>query len=120
MQKGNYPKIIFSPISINELADNLIDKIFDKLAEELERRAIVKSSFTSDIPPPEQKRLYGDKAAAKHIGCTPQVIGKLRKDEKIRYYTLGTRYYYYAHELDQDLSGGKHRFGELRGQRGKK
>jgi hypothetical protein len=65
----------------------------------------------------EKKRLYGDKAGADHIGCTPLTMGKLRKAGKVRFYTLGTRYYYYAHELDEDLRGGKKRFGELRGNR---
>jgi hypothetical protein len=120
MQKGNYPEIIFSPVPICELADNLIDKIVVKLADELERRAAIRSAPPPDIPPPKPTRLYGYKAAAEHIGCTPQAVGKLRREEKIRFYTLGTRYYFYAHELDQDLRGGKHRFGELRGRRGKK
>jgi len=109
MFDSNFPKIILSPISIDEL--------INRLADELERRSAAKSLSVPYTPPPEHIRLYGDKAAAAHIGCTPQIIGKLRKDEKIRYYTLGTRYYYYAHELDQDLCGGKHRFGELRGRR---
>ena len=67
-------------------------------------------------PPAERQRLYGDKAAAQHIGCTPLTMGNLRKSGKVRFYTLGTRYFYYADELDQDLQGGN-RFGELRGNR---
>ncbi|HAO08487.1 MAG TPA: hypothetical protein DCQ50_16245 [Chryseobacterium sp.] len=119
MGNENYPQIIFSPLPIKELVENLVEQIVERLADELERRTSAKSLPTPDSPPPEKKRLYGDKAAAAHIGCTPQVIGKLRKDGKIRYYTLGTRYYYYAHELDQDLTGRKNRFGELRGRRQK-
>ena len=107
-----YSKLILSPVSIDELVV--------RLADELERRSAAKPLPTPDTTPPEQKRLYGDKAAALHIGCTHQAVGKLRKAEKIRFYTLGTRYYYYAHELDQDLRGGNHRFGELRGRRAKK
>jgi len=112
MPDYNYSKLILSPIPIEELVV--------KLADELERRAAIKSTPPPDTPPPELKRLYGYKAAADHIGCTPQAIGKLRKEEKIRFYSLGTRYYFYAHQLDEDLQGGKHRFGELRGRRGKK
>ena len=112
MPDSNYSKLILSPISIDEL--------IVRLADELERRAAIRSAPPPDSPPTEPKRLYGDKAAAEHIGCTAQAIGKLRKAYKIRYYSLGTRYYYYAHELDEDLRGGKHRFGELRGRRRKK
>lgn len=97
-----------------------IPDLVGMLADELERRAAMKAAPLNESPPLEAIRLYGDKAAAKHIGCTPQVIGKLRKAGKIRYYSLGTRYYFYALELDQDLQGGKHRFGELRGRRVKK
>jgi len=105
-------EVIISTVPITDLVS--------MIADELERRAELKSNPAQDLPPPEIKRLYGDKAAAKHIGCTPGAVGKLRKADKIRYYTLGTRYYYYAHELDEDLRGGKHRFGELRGRRGKR
>lgn len=112
MPESNYSKLIFSPIPIEDL--------IVKLADELERRAAIRSAPPPDSPPPEPKRLYGDKAAAAHIGCSPGEVGKLRKADKIRYYTLGTRYYYYTHELDQDLRGGNHRFGELRGRRAKK
>lgn len=120
MEKENYSQIILSAVPINELVENLLEKIVGRLADELERRSTQKILVSPITSPPSQKRLYGDKAAAAHIGCTPQVIGKLRKDSKIRYYTLGSRYYYYAQELDEDLSGGKHRFGELRGRRAKK
>lgn len=105
-------KLLLSPVPIDELVI--------RLADELERRAAIISAPPPDSPPPEPKRLYGDKAAADHIGCTDQAVGKLRKADKIRFYTLGTRYYYYAHELDEDLRGGNHRFGELRGKRSKK
>ncbi len=111
MQNVNLSTVILSPVPIDELVV--------RLADELERRSAAKLLPTTDTTPPEQKRLYGDKAAAAHIGCTHQVIGKLRKDGKIRYYSLGTRYFYYANELDEDLKGGKHRFGELRGRRKK-
>jgi hypothetical protein len=70
--------------------------------------------------PIQPKRLYGDKAAADHIGCTHLTMSKLRKSGKVRYYSIGRRYFYYAHELDEDLRGGKYRFGELRGRRGAK
>ena len=69
-----------------------IPDLINMIADELERRAAIRSAPPPDNPPPEPKRLYGYKAAAEHIGCTPQEIGKLRKSEKIRYYTLGTRY----------------------------
>ena len=71
----------------------------------------------SESPPSEKKRLYGDRAGGGHIGCTPLTMAKLRKSGKVRYYTIGRRFYYYAHELDEDLRGGKRRFGELRGNR---
>jgi len=112
MLDSPYSKIILSPIAVDDLVI--------KIADELERRAAIRALSSSETTPQEPIRLYGDKAAANHIGCTAQAIGKLRKAEKINYYTTGTRYYYYAHELDQDLRGGKHRFGELRGRRGKK
>ena len=102
--------IILSPVAISDLVD--------MIANELESRMPIHSK--TEVPPIEKQRLYGDKAAADHIGCTHLTISKLRKDGKVRYYTLGRRYYYYAHELDEDLRGGTHRFGELRGKRGKK
>lgn len=101
--------IILSSVAIPDLVE--------LMANEMERRATLRSPLNPDIQPTENRRLYGDKAGADHIGCTPLTMGKLRKAGKVRFYTLGTRYYYYAHELDEDLRGGKKRFGELRGNR---
>ena len=101
-------------IIISQIA---VPDFVDLLANEMERRAALRTPTSPEIQPAEKKRLYGDKAGADHIGCTPLTMGKLRKDGKVRFYTLGTRYYYYAHELDEDLRGGKKRFGELRGNR---
>jgi len=101
-------------IIISQIA---VPDFVDMLANELDRRAALRSQATPEIQPTEKKRLYGDKAAADHIGCTPLTMGKLRKDGKVRFYSLGTRYFYYAHELDEDLRGGNRRFGELRGKR---
>lgn len=111
MPEMDYPKVILSPIPIDEL--------IIRLADELERRAALKSQSPPEVVISEAKRLYGDKAAAEHIGCSTGQVGKLRKTGKIRYRNLGKRYYYYAHEIDEDLLGGKHRFGELRGRRRK-
>ena len=103
--------IILSPVAIPDLVD--------MMANEMERRATIRANATQTTPAPpttERKRLYGDKAAASHIGCTHLTMGNLRKSGKVRFYTLGTRYFYYADELDQDLQGGN-RFGQLRGNR---
>lgn len=109
--------IILSSVAISDLVE--------LLANEMDRRAALRSPSIRTLQSPsistiqssEKIRLYGDKAGARHIGCTPLTMGKLRKDGKVRFYSLGTRYYYYAHELDEDLRGGNHRFGELRGKR---
>ena len=86
------------------------------LISDVIRAERVEPANTPAAPTTERKRLYGDKAAALHIGCTPLTMGNLRKSGKVRFYTLGTRYFYYADELDTDLQGGN-RFGQLRGNR---
>ena len=80
----NLSGVIISTVPISDL--------IKMIADEIDRRALLKLAPSNDIPPPEPKRLYGDKSAADHIGCTDQAVGKLRKADKIRFYTLGTRY----------------------------
>ena len=44
--------------------------------------------------------LFGDKAAAKYIGCTILQVANLRKEGAIAVYPSGRRYFYKAKELE--------------------
>ena len=88
------------------------------LADEMERRQLVKPTAEIQQPNPEpDTRLNGDRAAAKYIGCTVLTISRLRRTGSIPYYRYGSRYYYIAQELDKALKHEARRFGELRGRR---
>jgi hypothetical protein len=101
--------IILSNINVSEFV-NL-------LADEMERRQLVKPVI-DPLPTPEpDTRLYGDRAAATYLGCTVLTIAKLRRTGYIPFYRYGARYYYIAQELDKALKHEARRFGELRGRR---
>ncbi len=68
-------------------------------------------------PSDSEQRLYGDKAAAMFLGCTPLTIAKLRISGQIPFYRFGRKYYYKQSELDKALRHEARRFGELRGRR---
>jgi len=94
-----------------------ISEFVTLLADEMERRQLVKPT-----PEPQQieepdKRLYGDKSAAQYLGCTVLTIAKLRRTGQIPFYRYGSRYYFIAQELDKALKHEARRFGELRGRR---
>lgn len=87
------------------------------LADEMERRQLVKPVSEPSPTPEPDTRLYGDRAAATYLGCTVLTIAKLRRTGNIPYYRYGARYYYIAQELDKALKHEARRFGELRGRK---
>ena len=83
----------------------------------MERRNLAKPVSPPEPAPKTRTRLNGDKAAAKHVGCTVLTIARLRRTGEVSYYRYGSRYYYIAEELDEALKHEARRFGELRGRR---
>jgi len=99
--------LILSPIGIPDLVS--------LIAGEIESRLINFAKLTQ--PQVESQRLFGDRAAANYLGCTPLTIGKLRKSGTIPFYRYGRKYYYLSNELDEVLKVESRRFGELRNRR---
>ncbi|MEI7526137.1 MAG: helix-turn-helix domain-containing protein [Mariniphaga sp.] len=75
----------------------------------------LKFPVTPPPAPPEPRRLYGDKAAAEYLGCTPLTILKLRNSGAISFYRYGRKFYFITSELDNALKVDARKFG-----RGKK
>lgn len=103
-------ELIFSQIPVTELARIVADELLKRLPE---KQRIDAQHIT------QEPRLHGDKAAAKHLKCTVQTVGRLRKDMEIPYHKVGRKYYYYASEIDAAFKVDNRRFGELRGKRAK-
>lgn len=100
--------LVLSPIAISDLVD--------QIASEVQARI---SNANIPVTPlvPHDNRLYGDRAAAEHIGCTVQTVIALRKRGEIPFYKYGRKYYYKSDEIDASLKVDARRFGELRGRR---
>jgi hypothetical protein len=98
------------------LSIDAIRDLANLIANELESRRSNNQPAETQNPKPEQ-RLYGNKAAACYLGCTPQTIISLKKQGAITYYRTGSRCYFIASELDESLKVTARRFGELRGRR---
>ncbi len=105
--------VVFSPISLS---------LFEELIEKSVKNALasfnpIQLPATPQLDP--DQRLYGDKAAATYLGCTPLTIAKLRQSGAITFYRFGRKYFYKSSELDRELKHEARRFGELRGRRAK-
>jgi hypothetical protein len=61
-----------------------------------------KHSVSLQTPPKQEdsSRLYGDKAVAKHLGCTVQTINQLKKSGKLPFHRVGRRYFYLTNEVN--------------------
>jgi excisionase family DNA binding protein len=103
--------LILSTIPIPDLIDQIVEKMQARITDT--------QPANPPLPFPDT-RLYGDKAAANHIGCTVQTIIAMRKRGEIPFYRYGRKYFYKANEIDSALKVEGRRFGELRGKRGSK
>lgn len=52
---------------------------------------------------PEPERLFGDKEAARYLGCSIMTVQSLRRNGNIPFYRTGRKIIYISNELDQAL-----------------
>jgi excisionase family DNA binding protein len=62
------------------------------------------STPTPPPPPPDPIRLFGDKAAAVHLGCSIMTVQQLRRNGSIPFIRTGRKLVYLSNELDEALS----------------
>ncbi len=76
-----------------------IDQRFDQLKAMINDQ----KSQPQVEPVQEPKKLYGDAALAKHLGCAILTVANLRKNKAIPYKKIGRRYLYNSEEVDRAL-----------------
>ena len=97
--------VILSPIEIPALVNLLVSEIESRI---LNRQPI------STTPPttPEPIRLYGDKEAARHLGCSVMTIQALRRSGAIPFIRTGRKLIYVSNEIDAALTVQARKFNK--------
>ena len=67
------------------------------------------------ISAPEPKRLFGDKAAAVHLGCSIMTVQQLRRNGSIPFIRTGRKLVYLSTELDEALKVKARKFQTAKG-----
>lgn len=104
--------IILSVIEIPALIDLIADEVVTQL---LNRQPSIQIPTPPTPPTPtssEPVRLFGDKAAAKYLGCSVMTVQNLRKSGRISFYRTGRKVYYVTTELDSALQFTPRKFGK--------
>lgn len=95
--------VVLSPISIPDLVN--------QIAAEVETRILNRQPQSNPpIPASEPVRLYGDKAAAGHLGCSIMTMQALRRSGAIPFYRTGRKVFYISTELDESLKVQNRKF----------
>lgn len=84
--------------------DGLYELVSDAVNNAVEK-------LVNQQPQPTKTKLKGFRNASKAVGVGVNTLMKLRDEEKIRCYSVGTNFFFYKEELLQDLEnlgrGGK-------------
>ena len=97
--------LILSTVPIPELVSMITAEVVKQIQQYVEKPIQIEST-----------RLFGDKEAAKYLGCSPLTVFKLRKSGQIGYYRFGRKFYFLSNELDETLKVPR-RFNKTRGNR---
>lgn len=87
--------VVLSPVSVPDLVA--------QIAAEVVSRIQSNEQPAQTAPVLDPIRLFGDKAAAKYLGCSVMTVQNLRKSGRISFYRTGRKVYYVTTELDSAL-----------------